>query len=516
MINHWWVTRPKRKLNSIPQVLATFSSLALDEEWQGQRDTHLSLEEALEQAGLKRVGERRDQMGGGARTYAAWVVSLGLIFKHESSGKIKLTLAGEDIMNGAPPVEVLKHQVLRYQFPSAFSTSRGVMVAPRFRIRPFRFLLMLLSEQRLGYYLTQEEIGKIVITEAINESSQCFNHIVERIIDFRTYGDSVLGDDFREKYASRTTDSLEKVIDKLDHVANTIVNWIEFTQLAKRNDDRRLMVLDDKKDEVRYIVRDVPSFINRPTEHEYFQRRYGIGPYHDKDTRNLSNTETVTHKVIAEQIIKQSFIDESIKRPIARINSDIIDTIATKTGIETRVVEESLLKFYPRGAVGSFMAEYFEMAFRGRDDAIDFELATVELFKGVFGFESEHVGPIGLTPDVLVLSDPCGYIGIIDNKAYSKYSISNDHKNRMVHNYINTYSSGQKYPLAFFSYIAGGFGANIVSQIEDIHQITGVSGSAISVSNLISLVQNYQVKGYDHEKIKEVFSLNRQVMVKDV
>ena len=34
---------------------------------------------ALEKAGLKREGERRDQTGGGARTYKAWLASLGLI-----------------------------------------------------------------------------------------------------------------------------------------------------------------------------------------------------------------------------------------------------------------------------------------------------------------------------------------------------------------------------------------------------------------------------------------------------
>ena len=49
MINFWWVTRPKRKLNSIPEVLATFAEISLNQEWQGQRDTHLTLEEALEE-----------------------------------------------------------------------------------------------------------------------------------------------------------------------------------------------------------------------------------------------------------------------------------------------------------------------------------------------------------------------------------------------------------------------------------------------------------------------------------
>ena len=53
MLNYWWVTRPKRKLNSIPEVLAAFADLSLNEEWDGQRNSHLAYEDALEQAGLK-------------------------------------------------------------------------------------------------------------------------------------------------------------------------------------------------------------------------------------------------------------------------------------------------------------------------------------------------------------------------------------------------------------------------------------------------------------------------------
>ena len=100
MLNYWWVTRPKRKLNSVPEVLAAFADLSLNQEWDGQRDSHLAYEDALENAGLKRKGERRDKTGGGARTYKAWLMSLGLIFNQESTGMIKLTLAGEAIMNG--------------------------------------------------------------------------------------------------------------------------------------------------------------------------------------------------------------------------------------------------------------------------------------------------------------------------------------------------------------------------------------------------------------------------------
>lgn len=517
MINYWWVTRPKRKLNTIPETLSTFAEISLDQEWKGQRDTHLSLEEALEQAGLKRIGERRDHTGGGGRTYRAWVASLGLIFIQESTQQIKLTLAGEAIMAGESPVEVLKHQILKYQFPSSFSLSRGVKVSSRFKIRPFRFLFRLLSDSRLYYYLTEEEIAKIVIVEADKETEKCYNYIVDRIIEFRNHGDSCLAQDFAVKYGpSRGAVNPEHPYSHLFDVANTIINWIEYTQLAKRNEEKHLVILDDKKNEVAEILATTLAFIDRPEQQEYFQRKFGVDPKHSKDTRNLTETKTITYKVIAEQKIKQAFIAESLRKPIGNITSELIDKIIEQTGIEAKLVEETLLKYYPHGAIGSFMTEYFEMAFRGRDDATEFELATVELFKSAFGFKTEHVGPIGLTPDVLVLSDKEKYIGIIDNKAYSKYTISNDHKNRMIHNYIKTYSQGQEYPLAFFSYIAGGFGKNINTQIKEIVNETKVSGSAISVSNVIKLVDYYKIKGYNHRKVRDVFSVNRQVLISDI
>ena len=50
MLNYWWVTRPKRKLNSIPEVLASFADLSLNQEWEGQRNSHLAYEDALEEA----------------------------------------------------------------------------------------------------------------------------------------------------------------------------------------------------------------------------------------------------------------------------------------------------------------------------------------------------------------------------------------------------------------------------------------------------------------------------------
>jgi len=517
MINNWWVTRPKRKLNSIPETLATVAQIALNQEWQGQRNTHLDFEAALEDASIKRVGERRDQRGGGGRTYIAWLKSLGLVFEQENNKKLKLTLAGEAIMAGDSPVAVLKHQILRYQFPSSYSLSRGVQVSRRFKIRPFRFLFRLLSDSRIEY-LTKAEIGKVVIVEAENETDRCYRHVVERVLAYRHHGDSSLAADFAQKYPSSKGINENNPYDNLLDVANTIQIWAEYTQLAKRDEENELRIIPEKADEVSVVLAENPPFIDRPDSHEYFQRKYGVDPKHKKDIRNLTEAQTVTDRMIIEHKVKTAFISESLRAPIAKINAAVIDKIAELTGAEISVVEETLRKYYPRGAVSAFMSEYFEMAFRGRDNATEFELATVELFNSVFGFETRHVGSIGLSPDVLLLSDESGYCGIIDNKAYSKYTISNDHRNRMITNYISglqTYYNGSL-PLSFFSYIAGGFGTNIDAQIADIVRATSIHGSAVNVHNIIKLAENHAKLPMSHNQLRELFSVDRQVLVSDV
>ena len=523
MLNYWWVTRPKRKLDSVPEVLSTFADISLNQEWTGQRGTQMAYEEALEKAGLKRVGARRDQSGSGGRTYGAWLVSLGLIFNQTETGNIKLTLAGEAIMNGESPVDVLKGQVLKYQFPSAFSLGRGVQVNERFRIRPFRFLLKLLSDDRLGRYLTQDEIAKIAAVDAENESSAVYEAVVHKIIRFREVGDVCLDPNFFELYKPGRGDvNPDHPFSHLQDMANTMVNWLEYTQLCKRNDEKQLVILEEKQAEVDEILSSVPPFIDRPADHEFFQRKYGLDPKHRKDTRNLEKTKTVTARIIAEQKIRAAYIRISLAKPITGITPGLIADITDETGITANLVEEILQKAYPHGSVGAFMASYFEMAFKGRDECTEFEIATTELFRDVFCYDAVHLGQTGSksAPDVLLLSDSEGYQAVIDNKAYSKYSISGDHHNRMVHNYLERISSysPSAYPIGFFSYIAGGFGKSIDKQIQDEVRESGVHGSGITVSNFIKMIENQQngVRKYTHKDLRAIFGLDRQIMLKDV
>ena len=504
--DYWWVTRPKRKLNPIPEELAAFCSVALGKKWTKNRESHIAFEEELENTGTKRVGERRDASGSGGRTHAAMLYSLGLWF--EKNEKVYLTLAGEAIMDGKPPVPVLKKQVIRFQYPSAYSAS--AKVTQRFKIRPFVFLLKLLNDSRINY-LTQEEIALIVAIQAENESEKCFEKVVSEVIRYRTYGEEIFSDDYLSSHEASKNNMMD--------VANTMMNWLDFTQLVYR--ERKLIGIDDaKRSEVLNIISNPPAMIKYPVEADVYQRKYGVDPWHQKDTRNLLQTASISSQIIDRNRILRAFFSYSSLKPIARIDSQVVDYICNLTGTDYRFTESTLVQTYPHGAIGGYLSSYRDMAFKGRDEAIDFEEATTNLFRDIFGYKATHLGQTGSksAPDVLLLSDSEGYQAIIDNKAYSSYSITGDHHNRMVHNYLEGISNYSSYdlPIGFFTYIAGGFVRHIDQQIMIEVTESGVHGSGITVSNLISLIEYHQEKPYSHGELRRIFGLDRQILLSDI
>lgn len=176
-------------------------------------------------------------------------------------------------------------------------------------------------------------------------------------------------------------------------------------------------------------------------------------------------------------------------------------------------------KTYPQDNANTFFAAYKVLAVMGQAGALEFEKATCEIFKVIFGLNTVHVGPIGNTPDVYVEASSEGWGGIIDTKSYrGNYSVTGDQKRRMIDVYIpevNKYGSG-KYPLAFFSYIAESFGKNINSQILEIYTKTRVQGSAMPVDVFIRMAEDYATGKINLEKVRELFALNKEVQFSDL
>jgi hypothetical protein len=525
LINNWHVPRNKRKLYPVVGILSAFSLQNLGDIWSRDLNRQLDFETMLEDMGLKRPGARRDRRAGGARTYESWLYALGLTFIETQSSRTRLTLVGEELINGAPPVPLMTNQLMKLQYPSAYSMRSRVQIHERFRIRPFRYLIRLLLDDRLAQgsangrpFLSKSEIGVIVSVEAENESDELFEHIIQRILEFRRYGYDALHEGFEEAFPSSTTGerTREDTIKALNDNANVIINFLEYSQLVVRDaSSQPIYIPVDMMANAEEIINDGSSIRNFNTNHEFwaenFQRSFGLPPGTNRDNRQFQD-DTVNENVIVERMVRNEFLQIARIRPITEITSELIERVSNSTGIpETQV--STILNRFDVDSFGIFETEYIDMAFSGREFALAFEHSTVDVFN-LLGYSSTHVGNQPRNPDVLVES-PNDYTGIIDNKAYHVFSITHDYENRMKNTYIPAYR-GSHPNLSYFLYIAGGFGSNINSQIQSIHLQTGISGSCITAADMMRLLRKHEDSPISQQQLKGLFECNRLITTQDV
>ena len=111
----------------------------------------------------------------------------------------------------------------------------------------FLFYFEITSTDKSIEFLSKDEIAKIIIVEAENETERCYKETVARILEYRANGDACLDGDFFEKYApSKGSVHPKAPFGYLMDIANTIINWMEYTQLAKRDENRLLRIIPDK------------------------------------------------------------------------------------------------------------------------------------------------------------------------------------------------------------------------------------------------------------------------------
>lgn len=506
---HWFVSRQKRQLTSILEALIAFSDVCVGKVW----DTSLQLvfEDALGSRQITVHGglrARKENMGGGGtRTLFKQMKDLGLVFYEDTNRKCRLTLIGEELVKGKVSfVEAMRLQLQRYQYPSAAVWSGSGSVDHSFKVHPFQFLFRLLLDPRLDNTITMEEMAGIVIHKARTDANDCFDDVVARIIAYRAGDKSDL-----------VTDTQGKDPKTFLNIANTFFNYIDLTQFVERGFGT-LHIRKGREQEARKFAGDNPKFIPNPDLTENYQRKFGRGRA-AKDLRNFDDSKSPSQKELNEERIRKEYVLTALTTPITGITPDIVQRIAMNTGISDKTVEHYLVQTYPHGNIDDFFVSYKELAHMGTSGATEFEKATCEMFRKIFHMKARHVGSIGNTPDVFVESEDENFCGIIDNKAYKNgYSISGDHQRVMEDVYIPTYRlyGDTQFPLAFFTYIAGSFGKNINDQLQNIKRPAGVNCSAMPVDILINLAQDYAAKGYDHNDLRAIFSVNREVQLADL
>jgi hypothetical protein len=508
---YWMFSRPQRKLYRLPLTVTALHEAAGEEQWQGGRARHVAFEELLEREGIKRVGSRRDGTGSGGRTHAALVRSLGFAFDSSETGKLELTLAGLALAEGDRPVDILKHQVLRFQYPSPYSRSSQVQIDPKFRVRPFVLLLRLLLHPALGNTLTQDEVGLIVLFSGTGDSPADADRVAQEISDYRASGLDEA--DFLAKYG-KSGDTFEVAKERYTAIANTAFNWFELTGVIER--EKQIASLAGSTIEEAQRLLDQYSalpLIQHSDQVDRFQRSYGLPPGKQKDTRNLSAASTMTK---AEFVLRQvtTIITRwsSTELLIDGATPELVDRLADETQFDRAEVAVAAAKVLGSDrTLDSYLTHYQSLVYANTPAAArEFEQATAEIVRRVFHLDAVCVGQSGRHPDVVV-TKPDAWRGIIDTKAYGgEYSLPSGH-DRAMREYVETYTAMDDEPLRFWAFIAGAISRGAGAKAKSLAEQIGTPGVVVGMLAWLQIIRLGQAKKADEDKFAELFSGSGEV-----
>ncbi len=227
MRNIWMFPRNKRRMVPLDTALILRAMVVASElgtSWVGDQGQQNKFSELLEKYGLKGGGNQRDDNPGGSRTYEAQMRLLGLLYKDTDTNTLKLTQAGEDLVNLQEPTKTMEFQILKCQFPSSYSLARNVGIDRSIKIRPFVFLLKLAADQDLNGLTDKDIMVPVVYGRQETDFQKCKNLILQlRSADFP----AVIPDTSEIRTTKTQSASYDSRIRDIKDIANTFKNVLQ-------------------------------------------------------------------------------------------------------------------------------------------------------------------------------------------------------------------------------------------------------------------------------------------------
>ena len=190
--DYWFLPRNIRKLNSIPDYISIFNDMVVGKNWSHEKNgLQLLVENEFHSRQLRICGDLRarelEQGGGGVRTAFGLAKCLGFLYEDGDEKIVRLTIAGEELLAGNQSfVEIMRDRLLKFQYPAYYFNTATSKVSPDFKIHPFWFILKLLANDDIQY-LSRQEIARIVIVYAKSDRDTCYNQVVSKILEYRTF-----------------------------------------------------------------------------------------------------------------------------------------------------------------------------------------------------------------------------------------------------------------------------------------------------------------------------------------
>ena len=514
----WMFPRNKRRISpwKMAQIAVLFRTETQGVAWSGNQAVQNAFCKALEDARLKKKGVQYDPASGGPRTYFAQLKSLGLLFQDQRK-KVYFTKAGDALASGEAPLPILQDLLLRHQYPSCYGSLPMISMNPGIRIKPFLFVLKLLS--KLGKMSEKE----LVIPVVYGHMSDCFDLCLNKIYRYRESHDfhDVIDNYERDLYTPRTAGkSFESRIKDVQDIANTMKNWMQAVCLVdceSSPDGQVISISPSAKSVIAKHIAASEVFLEYESE-ESFQRKYGCIRC-SKDTRDLRKEQK---KASPEKNIILSRLYEYMGSHMLDDYPDgLVEELHNDFGFDEKMISDTIGPHLKK-SLSFFSSTYLELAAGGIRTAVEFEKATAQILSSKLRFTARLTGQKwrkgkGGYSDIFVIALDQNHCGIIDGKATSSYTLPASDYYAMCSNYIPNYgelTEGKKMELEFCSYVAGGFTRNVKGSLQKITANSGIGASALPADVLLRLAQMPEI-GDKQPLVRETLKQNKILGLKD-
>jgi len=503
----WMFPRNKRSIPpwKVSQILLTMLN-ADKNNWMENQNKQDKFYKKLEKIGLKKEGFQRDKNSGGARTYYSQLKQLGLVFRRKTRNYTHTfpTIAGEALINGEKPLDVMQDMLLKLQYPSAYGKGNNVKIHPELKVKPFLFILQLLIMKDIDK-LSTEELAVPIIYGHNHDCLELCHEKIEKIKHGAEFID-ILDNPDEDTYTPRTKNrTIEQRISSIMDVANTCKNHMEsclLVNIEKINGKHYITFNEDIQDKFEKALNNINNFIPFDNE-EQFQRRLGAWNK-EKDNRHLSASTTDLEQAkneFAKNIIIQEFFKLSGNEKINEVPQHFFDKLKEKWGITESNARKTIEPYLDK-TLDIFESTFLDLSRSGNTDgALKFEKALTKIFHEEFLFDAYHTGQDssiknrrGNYSDIFLVALDDKHCGIVDAKATSHYTFPVNDYNKMVNTYVpnykelvKKYGNGRKLELEFCFYVAHGFSKSVDSNLKNMSNEIGIPASAIRARTVLDL-----------------------------
>lgn len=494
----WFITRPERDpkfhvdaLRALKIATDNFSIV-----WYGNRDAHKQYEAVLVSEGLKRDNISND--GSGGRTWAAMLRTFGYVYLNQE-GYLVLTKVGQKILNSVKVRENISKQILTLQIPNAYFLDSGFQpkYEEDFQIRPARFLIRLVNQSILDYYVTKEEITFFALTA--KRDADLFN-VTKKILDFRKASveekskmkqSVAIQFDHRQRSDSAARDFASAHGD----VAHTFMMICDYTGLVDyvRGDALRLPSEKQKS---------TSEMLNYLESRYPFNNRYLISLERFAENAGL---DVDSYKASAFGALPPATNREKSIRKVQRLLSSYPLIQGLTVERITKILEQEISpneakKFayeLHKQTYESLNEDFVESYLYEENDRI-FEEKTGEILRSI-GFKVDmRPKPLGndvrTEIEILIHVDD-NTVCILDAKNYrEKFILSANLASHMASEYIPNYQGYEGKSVAYFGYItANKYGGErqlekICEKARKINSNLNLSGAIISAKALLGFL----------------------------